>query len=151
MRFFVKTLSSVLGLGYVPFAPGTWGTLGGAIFWYFVMRELPLYIYVAWTVVICVLSCYIAGLAEKAYGKEDDQRIVIDEFCGFLVTMIGINGGFYWGFAGFVLFRLFDISKPYPIRRFESLPHGIGVVADDVMAGVYGCVILNLARYFLVR
>jgi len=153
MKFFIKMLASVFGLGHLPWAPGTWGSLGGLAVWYFFLHGAPTYIYVAIVVLVSALSCYIAGLAEKAYGEEDCQHIVIDELCGVLVSMIGINvgfyWGFYWGFAGFVLFRFFDILKPFPVRYFEKLPWGIGVVADDLMAGVYVCIILNLGRYFI--
>ena len=143
----VKALVSVFGLGYMPVGPGTWGSFGGLLLWYFYLRNLSTIWYVAVLVVLIIVSCYLSDLANKIYGEEDSSHIVIDEVCGFLVSMICIQGGFVWGLAGFILFRVFDILKPQPVKFFEDLHGGIGVVLDDVMAGVYAALILNFIRY----
>jgi phosphatidylglycerophosphatase A len=93
------------------------------------------------------LSFYVAGEAEKIYQKKDDQRIVIDEIIGLQITMltVAINGLNLC--AGFVLFRIFDILKPFPVRNLQELPGGWGVVADDVGAGIYAGAALWLLGY----
>jgi len=145
-NFLVKTFSSVFGLGYIPVAPGTFGTFGAFILWFFFYKDLAPSLYIGALIVIIVFSCYIAQLAENVYKVKDSQKIVIDELCGYLVTMSFAGKGLFIGLLGFALFRLFDILKPWPVRKFEDLPGGIGVVMDDVMAGVYGALVLLIVR-----
>lgn len=148
-NIFVRSFVSVFGLGYIPVAPGTFGTLGGFLFWYFYARHmLPLHLLIL-TFVLIILSCYISTLAEKVYNEKDSQKIVIDEFCGYLVTILFAGKQLYVGLLGFALFRLFDIFKPWPVRNFERLPKGIGVVMDDVMAGIYAGIILWIISILL--
>ncbi|MBI3296885.1 MAG: phosphatidylglycerophosphatase A [Elusimicrobia bacterium] len=90
-------------------------------------------------------ACWIAGRADRALGGHDDPRIVIDETVGFWAAAAGLPRGFAPLAAAFVLFRIFDATKPPPCRRLEALPGGAGVVMDDVMAGVYA----NLATRLL--
>lgn len=146
--FIVKTFATVFGLGYMPVAPGTFGTFGAAILWYFTLRGMDPLSYVVFLFIITIFSCYIAWLAEKVYGQKDSQRIVIDELCGYLLT-VAFSGTVLLGLVGIIFFRLFDILKPWPIKKFEKLPGGIGVVADDLMAGVYGFLALRIVSYFI--
>lgn len=148
-NFLIKTFVSVFGLGHLPYAPGTWGTLGGFLFWQFYLKNAGRPEYLLILVLLIVLGIYLSGLAESIYKVKDSQHIVIDEFCGYLVSMFMIPKALIWGIAGFILFRLFDIFKPVPIRQLEKLPLGLGVMADDLMAGVYTMVILSVARYFI--
>lgn len=148
-NFAIKTFVSVLGLGHLPYAPGTWGTLGAFLFWQFYLRNVGIVEYLVVLVLLSILGIYFSGLAERIYKVKDSQHIVVDEFCGYLVSMILVPTGIFWGIAGFILFRLFDIFKPNPIRQLEKLPLGLGVMADDLMAGVYVAVILNVASYFV--
>jgi phosphatidylglycerophosphatase A len=148
-NFLIKTFVSVFGLGHLPYAPGTWGTFGAFIFWQLYFKNVWIVEYIFVVVILSILGIYFSGLAERIYKVKDSQHIVIDEFCGYLVSMIMVPTGIFWGIAGFILFRLFDIFKPVPIRQLEKLPLGLGVMADDLMAGVYVVVILNVARYFI--
>ena len=147
-NFLVKTYVSVFGLGHLPVAPGTWGTFGGAIFWYYYLRHVDIKLYLIVTIILSVIGIYLSSIAERIYKCKDSQHIVVDEFCGYLVGMICVPIGIYWGIAGFILFRIFDIFKPVPIRQLEKLPLGLGVMADDLMAGVYTAIILNVAKFF---
>lgn len=146
-NFTIKSFLSVFGLGYIPFGPGTFGTLGGLVFWYFTNGVSTMY-YIVMTIIIIVVSCYLSSFSEELYGQKDSQRIVLDEFCGYLVTMIGVPfalDNLWWTpILGFVLFRFFDIVKPVPVNIMEKLPKGLGVVADDVMAGLYSVIIIHV-------
>jgi phosphatidylglycerophosphatase A len=96
-------------------------------------------------IALSALSIYVAGRAEKIYQKKDDQRIVIDEIIGLQITMLPVAINLLNLCAAFVLFRIFDILKPYPIGNLQKLPGGWGVVIDDVAAGIYaGAVMLLL-------
>ena len=148
-KFAIKAFVSVFGLGHLPYAPGTWGTFGAFLFWQFYLKNVSGPEYLLILVLLTVFGVYLSGLAERIYKCKDSQHIVIDEFCGYLVSMILVPIGLTWGIAGFILFRLFDIFKPSPIRQLEKLPLGLGVMADDLMAGVYVAIILNVASYFV--
>jgi phosphatidylglycerophosphatase A len=123
-------------VGYLPFAPGTWGSLLGCIFVYFFPSLInPL--------VIAFIAIAAVVTSERARGdKKDPGHIVIDEFVGVLVTMAGHELTILALFEGFILFRAFDILKPYPIRKVERLPGGLGIVADDVLAGIFASALL---------
>jgi len=139
----IHILATGFGAGLSPAAPGTAGTLVGILI---CLLCYPL----AWplrflfVVAISAISIYVAGQAEILYGKTDDQRIVIDEIAGLQVTMLPVAiTGLHLCIA-FVLFRIFDIWKPFPLDHFQKFPGGWGVVADDLGAGIYGGLILLL-------
>jgi phosphatidylglycerophosphatase A len=142
-RFFL-VLATGFGVGYSPVAPGTLGTLIAIPVYYF-LSNIPSPIYEITLIGFFFLSVWISENAEIFFGKKDDQRIVIDEMMGFLITMLWVPKTILFVTIGFFLFRLFDILKPFPIRRLErGLKGGFGVVLDDVIAGVYVNIILHL-------
>ena len=142
-RFFL-VLATGFGVGYSPVAPGTLGTLIAIPVYYF-LSAIPSPIYEITLIGFFFLSVWISENAEIFFGKKDDQRIVIDEMMGFLITMLWVPKVTHFIVIGFFLFRLFDIFKPFPIRRLErGLKGGFGVVLDDVIAGVYANIILHL-------
>ena len=151
-RFLIRTFASFFGLGYLPAAPGTWGSVGAFFIWLFLLRNLSNLNYLVVLFLFIMFSIYITVLASSrnCYKKHDSPHIVIDEVCGYLVSMLGISSGIYWGIAGLVLFRIFDIAKPYPANIAERLPGGLGVIADDIVAGLYVAIILNATAYFLL-
>ncbi len=134
--------------GRFPFAPGTAGTLVAVLF-YWVLIRLPL----TWYFILCILTIGIAvwsaDKAEKLLGKKDDPSIVIDEVAGYLVAMTMVPTG--WGFivAGFLLFRVFDIVKPFPLENLQDLRGGWGIVADDIGAGIYTNLVLQITVFIL--
>ena len=139
----IQVLATGFGAGLSPVAPGTVGTLVGLVICLF---SYPLawplrFLYV---VAISAVSIYVAGQAEKLYGKKDDQRIVIDEIAGLQVTMLPVAITGLHLLLAFVVFRIFDIWKPFPLNRFQKFPGGWGVVADDLGAGIYGGLVLFL-------
>lgn len=130
------------GAGAMPFAPGTWGTLM-AIPIYYVMQDLSLMAYVLVTLAVIIFGTWVSHVTEKDLGVPDHSGIVIDEIAGFLVTMIAAQSGFMWIFLGFILFRIFDIWKPFPIRYLDQhVPGGAGIMLDDIIAGVYAGLVL---------
>jgi phosphatidylglycerophosphatase A len=144
MNYFISLLATGFGVGYSPVAPGTLGTLLAIPVYYF-LSAIPSPIYEITLIGFFFLSVWISENAEIFFGKKDDQRIVIDEMMGFLITMLWVPKTTHFIVIGFFLFRLFDILKPFPIRRLErGLKGGFGVVLDDVIAGVYANIILHL-------
>jgi len=124
------------GSGYSPFAPGTAGSLVGLLF-VWGMAQLSLPGQVAAVVGVSVVSMIAADIVAAALGLKDPGVIVADEIAGMMVTLFAIPLTLTSVIAGFILFRVMDVVKPPPARQFERLKGGIGVVADDLMAGVY--------------
>src|SRR4030043_1594022 len=146
-RFFLF-LATGFGVGYSPIAPGTLGTLIAFPIYYF-LSNIPSPIYEITLIGFLFLSIWVSKNAEIIFRKKDGRRIVIDEMMGFLITMLWIPKTIYFILIGFFLFRFFDILKPIPIRLLERrLKGGFGVVLDDVAAGVYSNVVLQIISYF---
>ena len=177
-------IATACGLGYMPVAPGTWGSLVGVIIWALILFYLPLDLFpgvretnqirifwLAWTglpvaAILAIVGVWASDRAAKFAGLKDPQFVVIDEVSGqHLALLLGAalpifrgaanphvewlgNGGVSLKYLllGFILFRVFDIWKPFPARQAESLPGGWGIMADDWIAGIYAAIGLWLAR-----
>ena len=160
-------IATAFGLGYIPKAPGTFGSLGGvvltALFWsrllqykssdiylhdvYFVL--VPQELTILFALLISGVGVIVATYAARYLGKKDPQVVVIDEVSGQLITYLGVGSAMVnWKYLllGFILFRVFDIWKPFPARQAESLPGGLGIMADDWIAGIYAALGLWIAR-----
>lgn len=136
-------------VGRIPLAPGTWGTVAAIPLYYLIsISGIPYYFYILLTLIFILVSVWAAGVTEKVYRMTDPGFIVADEVCGYLVTMILVPPTVKNIILGFVLFRIFDIIKPPPSRQMERLQGGWGVVMDDVLAGVYACIILHVLTRF---
>lgn len=136
------------GVGIVPFAPGTFGTLI-AIPFYLLLQPLNVTAYVIITILIALACSWVCDRTSKDIGVEDHQGMCLDEVAGFLVAMINAPRGLGWIVTGVVLFRVFDIWKPWPIRAIDEKMHsGLGMVLDDVLAGVFTFGMLQLLRIF---
>lgn len=136
------------GSGTIPFAPGTMGTLM-AIPFYLLIRHFPLGIYISIVIVATMVGVWVCDVTEKALGTHDYKGIVWDEVCGYGVTMLAAPHHWQWVVIGFFLFRLFDIWKPWPICWIDRyVQGGLGVMLDDVLAGVYSLVVLQIVYYF---
>ena len=143
----VLFLATGFFIGTVPFAPGTFGSIIGLPICFLISR-LDILIGVICTVLFILFAIWVAAAAEKVLKKKDAGEIVIDEIAGLIVTFIGLPFTLKTVIAGFIIFRTFDILKPFPIRTFEKkVTGGLGVVLDDVLAGIYGNLILRLAIY----
>lgn len=143
----VHFLAFGFGSGLSPKAPGTAGTVA-AIPLYLLLSGLPLWGYLLATLIVIGVGVWLCGESSRRLGVHDHPGIVWDEFAGFLVTMIAAPAGWVWVLAGFILFRIFDVLKPWPIgwldRRVEG---GFGIMVDDLLAGVYALVILQLLAF----
>jgi phosphatidylglycerophosphatase A len=141
----IRLLASGFGLGYAPVAPGTFGTLLGSLFFFTLRYQFPHPVpwFVRFSLVVAVVSIAIAHLAEKSYGRKDCQHIVIDEVAGVLFCYAFLPYSTFNLVMGFILFRLFDVAKIFPAKwSQDNLPGGLGVVADDLVAGAQGGIIL---------
>jgi len=145
----IKLLATGFGSGLVPFAPGTMGTLVGVVICLLCM-PMPWILRLLFVFTLLALSFYVAGQAEKIYQKKDDKRIVIDEIIGLQITMLPVAINVLSLCVGFVLFRVFDILKPFPINNLQRLPGGWGVVIDDVIAGVYAGALMWLLTFWRI-
>ena len=135
-------IATALGAGYAPTAPGTFGSAVGVLLW----MALPhiLWLQLAVILVVAVVGSWSGSVAEEHFHKTDPGQVVVDEVAGMMVTLV-LNpvGGWGWMLVAFLLFRAFDIAKPFPVRQFERLPGGIGIMADDLMAGIYANIALR--------
>ena len=132
------------GVGALPIAPGTFATLL-AIPFYLALAQLPLYFYIAAVVLIFAASVFVSDRLSKEINIHDHPGMCIDEFVGFFVTMINAPHGFWWIALGVVLFRIFDIWKPWPISYLDKNVHGgFGMIIDDVVAGLFAFAIIQL-------
>ncbi len=130
--------------GYSPIIPGTAGSLAALIpCW--LLSLLPLPVSSMFLIAFIVLSIWVSELAENIVGRKDPGCIVIDEFAGMMITLLGIHFTWQSALAGFIIFRVMDILKPFPIRYLErTIPGGAGIVLDDVAAGVAAHILLRL-------
>ena len=158
---------TTFGVGYMPIAPGTFGSMVGIVIylgvvWFDASAEIYLaghgwnsaqvgsmvhaVVAVAF-LLFCLVGIWAAGRSVDFFGNKDPSQAVVDEVMGQLIVFLFVPFGLYWGYilAGFLLFRLFDIWKPYPIDDLQNLPAGIGICADDILAGVYAGVCLAIA------
>jgi phosphatidylglycerophosphatase A len=157
---------TTFGVGYLPLAPGTWGSMVGVaiylgVSWLVVTFALGFSIHISalgwepftsWVhaiiltvfLLFTLLGVWASGRSTELFGDLDPSKAVVDEVIGQLIVFLFVPFGIGWPFilAGFLLFRLFDIWKPYPIDSLQVLPGGIGVCADDILAGVYGGICL---------
>ena len=129
------TIATVFGIGYLPIAPGTFGSAVGLLVWAVVPQTAAAQ--GAAIAVLFAIGCWSGSVAEHHFGRIDPGQVVIDEVMGMLITLFLNPVGWAGALVGFVVFRVADIVKPYPSNRLERLPGGVGVMADDGMAAIY--------------
>jgi phosphatidylglycerophosphatase A len=143
------------GVGYFPIAPGTAGSAVGIVLVAAIGRAGlgpggSWALLAAAAVSILVVGVWAAGRAEKFFGRTDPGHVVIDEVAGQVITFLAQpEASWKWLLAGFVLFRVFDVLKPFPVRQAERLPRGWGIMADDVLAGLYSLAVLAVLGHLL--
>ena len=142
---FYKYVSTGLGIGYIGKGAGTVSAAAACFFWYIFQAGylLPSAFCIWITLLITILGIWTSGKVEALWGK-DDNKVVIDEVAGMCIALLFVPVTLKYIVIGFVLFRFFDIVKPLFIRRLETLPGGWGVMADDVLAGIYSNILLQL-------
>ena len=142
MKRVALAIATTGGLGYAPIAPGTFGSAAGVAI-YLLTAHWTLPAQIALAAAVTVIGVWAAGIAAVHFGRSDPSHVVIDEVAGQLVTYLGTGVGWKGALAGFFLFRGLDIVKPWPANRLEALHGGVGIVADDIMAALYGCAMLH--------
>jgi phosphatidylglycerophosphatase A len=140
-------IATVFGVGYAPAAPGTFGSAAGLLLWWFLPSAIAAQ--AAAIVALFVLGSWSGNVAEQYYGRTDPGQVVIDEVMGVLITLFMNPVGWRGAIGAFVLFRIFDVIKPYPANRLEKLHGGVGVMADDGMAAIYANLVLRAILYGL--
>lgn len=141
-----QALTSFLGIGYMPKGGGTVAAAVACIIWYYAFDQAPVAITAGVTLLITAYGVWGAGKMEPLWGK-DSSKVVIDEVAGMFISLLFVPVSIPNILAGLVLFRFFDIAKPLLVRRTEQLPKGWGVMGDDVLAGIYANIILQIMLY----
>jgi len=147
VNFIIKTLSTFFYAGYLPLIPGTFGTIAGVFLFYFVKDNN--FMHILLTLVLIILGFLVTGGAERLFNKKDPKCIVIDEVCGMLLSLIFIPYDIKLVIMAFILFRILDTLKPFPSGRLERLSGSMGIMGDDIVAGLYTNIILQVVLRLL--
>jgi phosphatidylglycerophosphatase A len=146
------SVATFFGVGRLKPGPGTWGSLATVLLWAAASSRIPFAARTSATIiaalVITLIGIPAATLVARAASSKDPQFVVIDEVAGQLVALIAVPLAWKTFLAGFILFRVFDMWKPFPIRRLERLPEGTGIVVDDLGAGLYALIVMHLLLHF---
>jgi len=134
----VKFFATGFCVGYIPKAPGTFATLFAAAIWWF----LPIKKFYIVTIFVFIIAFLVCGKAEKLFGVKDDQRIVIDEFVGYFFAVAFLPRTLFVLISSIILFRFFDIKKPFFIKSVQKLKGSVGILIDDVLAGIMANIII---------
>ena len=144
----IHFLAFGFGFGLAPVAPGTFGTLV-AIPIYYLLMGLPVWAYIAIVVALFLFGIFLCETTSNNLKVHDHSGIVWDEIVGYLITMIAAPQGWQWAIIGFILFRFFDILKPWPIKTIDTkIKGGFGIMFDDVVAGIFGLIIIQAIVLF---
>jgi phosphatidylglycerophosphatase A len=149
MKFAAKAFATFFGAGYMPLAPGTFASLISALLYKYVLVKLGGPFYAVLIAIIFFAGAFSAKAFSQELDEHDPRKIVIDEVCGQLIALYLIPPLWLYVGLGFLFFRFFDIVKPFGIRKLERLTGGWGIMADDVLAGIYSVAILHLYLLFL--
>lgn len=144
-KFLVKTISTFFFLGYSPLAPGTVGSIGGILVFFLIRNNNLVYFFS--TIAILIIGLFVCGKAEGVFRGKDPKQVVIDEVFGMLITLYAAGYSAMDIVLGFFLFRLFDIWKPPPINAVQGLRGSLGVMGDDLLAGLYANFSLQLINH----
>jgi phosphatidylglycerophosphatase A len=142
MNLIALALATALGTGYVPVAPGTFGSAAGLVLWWFLPTSVA--VQAAAIVIVFALGAWSGTVAERHFKGTDPGPVVLDEVLGMLITLFLNPVGWSGAIIGFLLFRVADIIKPYPANKLEALHGGAGIMADDAMAAVYSNLALRV-------
>ena len=137
-------MATFFGLGYFPLAPGTLTSAVIVLLYKFVLHKLSWPFYLILFFLLFVLGIFVSDVYSRMLKKEDPRTVVIDEATGQLIALFLLNPQWSYCAASFVLFRIFDIGKPFPIKRVEEFPKGFGIMLDDLVAAIFAGILINL-------
>jgi phosphatidylglycerophosphatase A len=147
MNIIWRVIASFFGLGFFPVAPGTLASLAVVLLYKWLLHPLPLPYLLVLLFLLLVLGVPAAGAYSSELKKTDPRRVVVDEAVGQFLVLVSVSPDWSLLIIGFLLFRFFDIVKPFPIRKLEGLPGGWGIMADDVAAALLAKLLLHIFIY----
>ena len=150
MRYLADCIVTMLYIGRIPLAPGSWASLAAVILWLNIFNNLNYLLLPIISLILFFIGTYFSHLALKTTNKKDPSFIVVDEWVGQWITFSFLPVNYTIAILGFLLFRFFDISKVCPVKFFEKLPGAWGVMADDIIAGILSMVSLLLIQYYIL-
>lgn len=136
-------IATVFRIGYLPLAPGTWGSIAAFLVWYFFMTDISPFLLILFSLIVFFVGVLTSNAVIQTTAKSDPSEVVIDELAGQWIALVALPHTLGYGMAALVLFRILDIFKPPPIKQLERLPGGWGIMLDDAAAGIMTCIILN--------
>lgn len=140
-------ISSICYIGYFPVASGTFASFVALLIWWFFVTNINVQLIII--ISITLFGTYTSYLTEKQYNSKDPSFIVVDEFAGMFISLFLIPKNIYLYILAFILFRIFDIIKPSYIDTVQKYKYGIGVMADDILAGILSCLIVHLFLFLV--
>jgi phosphatidylglycerophosphatase A len=143
MKLLNKFISTFVFTGYLPKAPGTWGSLFALLLWWFVVPENDKLLQIMLIVTVIIMGLLSSDWFSKNEGRKDPSEVVIDEVAGMWITLFMIPHQWHYFLIGFILFRFFDITKPGIIDRSQKLPNGWGIMVDDIISGIFSWLVLR--------
>jgi phosphatidylglycerophosphatase A len=151
MKNFTKYFATLFGIGFIPLAPGTFGSLFAILIWYVFIDLFSIFYFIALFLFVLSVSFYLTDIYLDNYKKKDPSEVIVDEFLGQSIPLLFIvNFNIYEVLIAFVTFRFFDIYKIYPINKIEDLKGSYGVILDDIVAGIYSLIILMLYKILIL-
>jgi phosphatidylglycerophosphatase A len=151
MKNFTKYFATLFGIGFIPIAPGTFGSLFAILIWYVFINLFSIFYFIALFLFVLSVSFYLTDIYLDNYKKKDPSEVIVDEFLGQSIPLLFIvNFNIYEVLIAFVTFRFFDIYKIYPINKIEDLKGSYGVILDDIVAGIYSLIILMLYKILIL-
>ena len=151
MKNFSKYFATLFGIGFIPLAPGTFGSLFSILIWYVFIDLFSIFYFIALFLFVLSVSFYLTDIYLDNYKKKDPSEVIVDEFLGQSIPLLFIvNFNIYEVLIAFVTFRFFDIYKIYPINKIEDLKGSYGVILDDIVAGIYSLIILMLYKILIL-
>ena len=151
MKSLSKIFNTLFGIGFSPYAPGTIASAFTIILWYSFIQFFSIYLFITLILLVMILSIYFINLHLTDYSSDDPREIVIDEFIGQSLPLIFLNQNseLFEIFFAFICFRIFDIYKIYPVNLGEKIKGSIGIIADDIIAGIYTIIFLMIYKIIL--
>jgi len=151
MKNFTKYFATLFGIGFIPLAPGTFGSLFAILIWYVFIDLFSIFYFIVLFLLVLSVSFYFTDIYLDNYKKKDPSEVIVDEFLGQSIPLLFIvNFNIYEVLIAFVTFRFFDIYKIYPINKIEDLKGSYGVILDDIVAGIYSLIILMLYKILIL-
>ena len=150
MKIFSKYFSTIFGIGHIPIAPGTFGSLFAILIWCIFINMLSISYFIILFLLILSISFYITGIYLEKFKKKDPSEVIIDEFLGQSIPLLFVfNLNAFEVLVAFVSFRFFDIYKIYPINKAEEIEGSYGVILDDIIAGIYALIVLMIYKIII--